>query len=342
MIVDDGTVQPHNFAPDESFQPIGAIADRVVKAAGADIRWDGETITEPGIYSGISLDHYHNKTDLLDGPSVSKSSLKYIGPGHSPKEFWHRWAYNPNRIEPKKSDALDFGKAVHCLLLGDQAFAENFVVRPDQWESWNKKASQEWRNEHEALGFTVLVPEQMDKIARMYEDAKEYPLIKGGILNGRVERSLIWKDPETQIWLKVRPDVIPLDGIYADLKTVGDMSQEFLERQIGPMGYYIQGALTRMGCRALGKPFESFVFLYSSTADTPDTAHAELSEFELDRGEHVVRHGLKLIRQGLDTGEWPGADICDFGSRKIQMKPWDKERIDRWIELQNQNEGEAA
>jgi hypothetical protein len=31
------------------------------------IPWNGQTITQPGVYSGISLDDYHTKTDLFDG-----------------------------------------------------------------------------------------------------------------------------------------------------------------------------------------------------------------------------------------------------------------------------------
>ena len=39
------------------------------------IKWDGNQITTPGMYSGIPLDSYH-RGDICDGASVSSSGLR--------------------------------------------------------------------------------------------------------------------------------------------------------------------------------------------------------------------------------------------------------------------------
>lgn len=325
---------------------VGDIARGLVAGLSMERTWDGtSTITEPGIWSGIPLEAYHTKTDLLDGPSVSKSMLKWIFPFHdgSPKAFWGRWQHNPNRIATKTTAALDFGRAVHCLLLGDEVFRDNFTVRPDTYpdsktgaeKPWNANSNycKDFLAEAASAGLTVLSSEQIERIRRISDDAAKYPLVKAGILNGRVERSLLAKDPKTGIWLRVRPDAMPSDGIFADLKTAGKLDEDFLERQMADAVYYLQGGMTKMVCDLLGIPFETFVLLYVLNDDVPDTAHVEIAQCDIERGERAIRWAFDAIRRGLDTGEWPGARPFNDGTRQLQMKPWDKTRMDNFLDM---------
>lgn len=328
----------------DAFQSIGSIVGKMVGGMKRERAWDGKTITINGVYSGISLDDYHGRRDLLDGPSISKSALKHLIPamGGSPKAFWGRWQFNPDHVEQDTSKALDFGKAAHCLLLGDEVFEERFALRP-------KKApdGREWHHANASCikwvadqkGKTIITLDQYERIRRIHDDAKDYPIIKAGLLNGRIERSMLWKDPETGIWLRARPDALPnADGVYADLKTAGKFDEDFLERQIFDAGYYLQAAITRMVCRGLGMPFETFVLLYVLNDDVPDTAHVEIDQLDIDRGERVVRWCLKTIRHCLDTGEWPGARPFNDGERRIQMKPWAKDRLDNFLDIEDRRE----
>lgn len=300
------------------------------------IKWDGQPISKPGIYSGISLDDYHGRADLLDGPSVSKSPLKHMLPAHggSPKAFWGRWKYNPNHIDESTSPALDFGKAVHCLLLGDEKFSDKFVVRPENYPDYKTKAARDWRDAAVKDGKTVVTDEQIETIRRIATDAADYPLIKVGILNGDIEQTMCWKDEETGIWLKARPDAISADGIYADLKTAGKFDEDFLERQVFDAGYYLQGTITRMVASNLKMPFKTFVLLYVLNDAVPDTTHVELSSFDMDCGERAVRWCLRTIREGLDTGVWNGARPFNGGERPLSMKPWAKGKLENFLALE--------
>ena len=96
----------------------------------------------------------------------------------------------------------------------------------------------------------------------------------------------------------------------------------------------VQAAVTRMVCRQLGIPFETFVFVYVLNDDVPDTAHVEISEFDIDRGEKAVRWCLHTIRECMDKNEWPGARPFYGGERRIQMKTWDKDRLDQFLDSQ--------
>lgn len=333
----------------ETMEPIGDIAERIIAAATQDRMWSGKTITQPGIYAGVSIEDYHEKTDLLDGPSVSKSSLmKMAPPSGNPKQFWAYWAHNPKRIEPEPSKAMDFGKAVHALLLGDEVFRDKFVIRPDEapdGRAWNanNKTSKAWLEEQADADLTVITSEQLEQIKRMADDAAQYELVQLGLLNGRIERSMFWKDPETGIWLKARPDAVPADsGMFADLKTSSSLEAGFLERQFTDLGYYMQAALIRMICRGLGIPFESFTLLYVLSKDYGDTIHRDVSGFALDRGEEVIRYCLRKVRHGLDTGQWDGARTYMREEIPLNLTRWTAENIEFELNRAAKEEREAA
>jgi hypothetical protein len=183
-------------------------------------------------------------------------------------------------------------------------------------------------------GKTIVTPDQIETIRRIAKDAADYPLVKMGILNGEIEQTLCWKDEETGIWLKSRPDAISAEGVYADLKTASKFDEDFLQRQVFDAGYYLQGSIARIVARKLGMPFETFVLVYVLNDDVPDTTHVELSPHDMDRGERTIRWCLKTIREGLDTGIWNGARPFNGGERHLQMKPWDKDRLENFLQLE--------
>lgn len=328
----------------DAMEPIGEAAHRVIDRLAGERAWDGKTISENGTYRGISLADYHGKRDLFDAPSISKSALKWLLPTHggSPKAFWGRWAWNPNRVAVRTTDALDFGRATHARLLGDEDFDAAFAVRSADFKDYKSKAAQEWKAAVIKAGKTPITFEDSERIDRMRADAAEYPLVKLGALDGRIERTMAWKDPETGIWLKARPDAIPAaDGVFADLKTAGKFEEDFLEKQIFDACYYLQAAITRMVCRGLGVPFETFVLIYVLNDDVPDTAHVEVDDFDIERGERAVRWCLRTIRRCIDTGDWPGARPFNEGTRRIQMKTWAKTKTDDFLTRED-NLSEAA
>lgn len=302
------------------------------------IKWDGKQITEPGIYSDIPIEIYHNDPKLLDGPSVSKSSIKHLAPPYgSPKEFWWNYAGNPERLAKPYKKVFEFGHAVHMLLLGEGTFYENFVVRPETvgGKNYNARTKEwvEWFADVRDAGYMVITKEEIEQIKRMADDAQSYHMVKNGILNGHIERSMFWKCPVTGIWLKSRPDVIPTDsGLYADVKTVGKFDREFLRRQWSDMGYYIQGGMIQKICRGLGLPFQGFTLLYTSTEDIPNTAHADAVQEDLDFAEQIIDISLRKIRRGLDKADWPGPVLFSPGSEEIRMNSWAKTQIEKFIQ----------
>lgn len=301
----------------------------------------GMVITEPGIYQNVPIDRYHHDRDLFDGPAVSKSNLSKILPTMegSPKAFWGRWIWNKDRVEPPApTEALIFGRAAHCLMLGDEVFSERFVIRPQKapdGRAWNgnNNSCKEWLAEQSARGLWVLTADQVEMIRRMSVDAAAYPLIQQhGLLNGSVERTLVAKDPKTGIWLKYRPDNMVLDGIHSDLKSVGKMDEDFLRRQWHDNGYFLQAAIGKMVCDLLGIPFHTFVLVFVLKDEVPDTAHVEADMADIDLGERTIRWALDTIKACMETGDWPGARPFGDGTVPIRMKDWSRDRLINFLD----------
>ncbi|EFL88335.1 PD-(D/E)XK nuclease-like domain-containing protein [Ahrensia sp. R2A130] len=311
-----------------------------------DRPWDGLNITAGGMVRNLPMAQYHSNPYLFDDVSVSKSSLANIVPEKgNPKAFWAQWLANPNRIEGKTSDALDFGKSVHTVVLNDGDFGSEYAVRPDEWADWKTQASRDWRVQQQKASKTVLEPKQIPQIMRMYDDARTHPAIQQGILNGKVERTVVSKDATTGIWLKSRPDVISeaVPGMYVDLKTVGKMEQRFISNSICDFGYYLQAGLLKLQCAALDIPFESFTFVFVSTGDVADTQVVDLTDEDILRGEMVARAALDTIARCRDAMDWPGAEISYANDGRVSMNLYSAQRLDAWVETsRSDNLSEAA
>src|SRR5262245_48977134 len=137
--------------------------------------WNGEVITEPGIYSNMPLDHYH-RADVCAGISISSSGLRKIML-ESPAHFWCRAPQNPNRIRGEELPrAFAVGRAMHHLALGEQYFSAIFRRAPTEvytangeprpW-SLTTKMAKEWKAATEQQGFIVIFPAEAEQLRGM-------------------------------------------------------------------------------------------------------------------------------------------------------------------------------
>lgn len=289
-------------------------------------------ITENGCYS-LSLDAYHAQP--CDGPSISSSGLRKIF-RESPAHYWVTSSLNPDRIEEPESAAFVLGRAAHHLLLGEDDFSTLFIARPAKWDSWRTNDAKAWREEQEDEGRTVLLPSQLDQIRGMARALAAHPLVRAGILNGRIEQSLIWKDKDTGVWLKARPDAIPNDsGDYADLKTTVSVRTEALERTLADFNYGQQGALIAEGHRIVfGTPVSSFSLVFVEKDPPWCVRVITLKDDDLARGHRQNMAALKLFATCLRQKQWPGPGRAD--AEYLGIPEWEQKRIDFALEQMEQ------
>ena len=299
----------------------------------AERQWDGLTIREPGCIVGLPIDTYH--TQCTDGPSISSSGLRTIW-AQSPAHFWATSSLNPNRIPQADNEAFNVGRLAHKLLIeGREGLEKDFAIRPSEWSDWRTKEARVWRDARILEGKTVVTEDDLAAVTGMAESLARHPLVKAGILDGRVERSPIWKDEETGVWLKARPDVIPnASGIVADLKTTVSVQTDALEKSLASYGYQVQAALVGMGLKAtLGVQMEDFALVWVEKTAPWCVRVTSLTGADIERGAMQVRASLRTFADCLASGRWPGPGGDRQDAEYLALPSWAAKRIDTELEL---------
>jgi len=315
----------------------------------AAIRWDRNPITRAGVYAGVHIDDYH-RHDVTIRPSVSSSGLRRIwnvdGTG-SPAHFYAYWTGNPNHREGNSDlEWQVFGRATHWLLTGEAGFADQFVIRPDEitvekikdgktapvtykWNA-NRNECRAWLRDHKAAGKTVITEEQFATIKDMAIALGHHPLYRAGAMEGDIERSLIWIDPETGVFCKARPDVIPTDsGDVCDLKTCQSVSYPALQRSLADHGYYRQAAWIADGLKiAAGIEMASFSLIFIEKRFPHCVRVVTLDPQDIARGAEENLIALRAFARCLDSGRWPGPGADHSDGEVLRLSDLQRERID--------------
>lgn len=307
--------------------------------------FDGTAICEPGIYADVPMDRYHGDPTLCSGPSISSTGLRTIL-ADGPASYWIRSHLNPQRlVEPEKAH-FALGRAAHTLILGEAGFAREYAVHPVEYPAkprtkggtpemkpWHRAAEycKAWERERIDAGLTIISPAQLDQIKGMAgilpwqrDQDNRVPesglansaLVAEGLLEGDVERTIAWKDEETGVWLRARPDLIPrADKVVVNLKT---FSRGDPLKAIWDHAYHMSEALVAEGLRAVaGVEAEAFVFVFVETTPPHRVVHAELTAHidpatgeeidPIERGMRANRMAIRTFARCLERREWPAA-----------------------------------
>lgn len=298
-------------------------------------KWNNKSIAMPGIYSGVPITFYHSAKAAIE-LSISSSGLRTIF-NESPKHYWSESVYNPDRIEREETVSLILGRAAHHLLFGEADFRKLFTVRPASvnGEAWhgNKTICKAWLRQQEDAGLTVLTMAQLDQIKGMAKSLAEEPLVRAGILNGGIEQSYFWKDTETGIWLKSRPDANPNDSLdFCDMKTTTSVQWDDLRRTIADYGYNQQGALIGEACQQIHhQPMNSFSLLFIESKPPHCCRIVTLKENDLQLGHEANHAALRTFAKCLKDKHWPGPGGDQQDASFIEMQPYAQKRLARQL-----------
>ena len=302
------------------------------------VEWNGNAITAPGLYSKIPLETYHS-SGICDGPSVSSSGLRKLF-NESPAHFYCDWPGNPDRVEQEDKPHFALGRAVHHLMLGEPFFAKLFAVQPAEYpdsktgelKPWsnNSNHAKAWKGKMLGEGRAVLTFKDVEAIKGMAEALSRHPIVKAGALNGMIERSMFWKDKETGLWIKSRPDSIPGDsGDFVDLKTTISVKWVDLQRAIAEHSYHQQGALVRAAARVvLGIKSPTFTLVFVEKKPPYCVRVVTLKDNDLDRGEHANRAALDAMARCLASKHWHGPGGEREDAENIELPGWAQTQLD--------------
>lgn len=162
------------------------------------------------------------------------------------------WAYHRLNDDHKPTDAMKFGTALHAYLLGTSD-----VVSLPEGESFRSKDNQKWRADQLEAGNIIVSYNDMQLLKRMKEGIEqtslmpEYPDYMEIIEQGTKEQCIEWKDRQTGLMLKAKPDLIPAGTDYlVDLKTAQKADAESFAKEVINYGYHIQTVFYRAAVAA--------------------------------------------------------------------------------------------
>lgn len=293
---------------------------------------------KPGVYAGIPNADYHS------GPGISKSGLDIIR--RSPLHYQHSLTA---RREPTPDQRI--GTLAHALILEPETvwdhYATPFVAPEGALATVDeikerlkglglpiggKKAElaerlfaadpsvvflDDARTLHaETVGDRAIVSAEEMAQAEAIRDAVMAHPAAGKLLApsaGVAELSAYWRDKETAVLCRCRPDFWRHDGTIVDLKTARDASPEGFSSSINSWRYYAQAAFYLDGitaARAAGgvdvPAPRAFVFVAVEKVAPFAVAVYHLDAQSVGIGRREYREDLTTYAQCLSSDVWPG------------------------------------
>jgi hypothetical protein len=232
----------------------------------------------------------------------------------------------PDRYPPKKHD--------------DEKNLWWRETKEDQGNAWSSNADwcRAWTQVAEAFGWTILTPAQIDSIRGMagrlpwQEGIEDCGLANMAIarhaLRGLVEHTIVALDRETGVWLKARPDVVPVDGTEAnDFKTTQAVTDKAIQKTLDDYRYDMQADLTAQCLLgAADIQLTSFALIFAMKG-TPHACRAvEMKPSDLAEAQADNRVAIRTFAHCLDTGRWPGPGGVAGDAAYIERSSFSRER----------------
>lgn len=223
--------------------------------------------------------------------------------------------------EEQTTPALLFGSAQHKMVLEPDEFYQEYAVMPsgiDRRTKAGKEAYEEFlRN---AGDREVITGDQYFQIMEML-DALKTNTPAWELLQGKHEQSFFWKDPETGIMCKVRPDVITTYNgkpYLVDYKTTDSCADGHFESSCKRYGYKFQAGMYTEGM--FQNTFQEYGFAFVAQEKTPPYAsRVYLCDQDfINEGHDQFRTFLGMLKYCQDTGDWygyegPGHEVSILG-----------------------------
>lgn len=267
---------------------------------------------DPGMYEDIPFETY------CKWDAVNSSRLKLIA--KSPLHY--------QCATGADSKALRLGRLIHCGKLESTQLPWRYAVLPPfhlasdnvdkDGNQSRSKATTAYKNQKakflatcEANGREVVTSEEYQEMLDVLLCVDSNPLASL-MLNGegRTELSIIWHDASTGLRCKARIDKENVRHgktvAMTDLKTDKDPGD--FEWSIWNYEYHCQAAWYLGGWKALTGDDIDFRIVAAGKSDPMQARAAAMSQNALAIGQLVNMERLAIVKQCIDSGEWPGYD----------------------------------
>lgn len=230
-----------------------------------------------------------------------------------------RWALDHH--DSGDTPAMVMGRALHMALLEPSLFSATVKVAPDV-DRRTKAGKEAWEAfVTESDGAFILTADQMADVRGMAASVKAHPGCRALVESvGPCEVSLLWRDAETGVMMKNRPDKFLTDhGVLLDVKTARSAEPWAFGSVIKSLGYHRQLAMGLDGLRACGRDVAEAAMVVVENEPPYAAAAYSLDASSEECGRIEYRRSLEAWAKALKTGEFNGyPDSID----PISVPPW--------------------
>lgn len=262
-----------------------------------------KTVYEEGIHS-ITNEQYHASE------GVSRSALWTFK--ELPQKYWYQYL-SGDYERPRETEAYLIGNLVHTALLEPHLIGEQYYEIP-KVNRTTKQGKLDYEAAMAESGGRILVNEMqmrqgLDMVSSLISE--QLDVISGA----QFEKSIYWRDQETGIMCKCRPDILN-DPLCADLKTTDDASPRGFQLSAVKYGYFLQAAMIYEGLKSIGMPFEKFLFICVEKKKPYPVGMYLLDDEALQYGLDLFHSLLRRFKVCQDKNEWPGYGVASLSVPK--------------------------
>ena len=164
-----------------------------------------------GIYVNLSEEAYFGQDRL--------GSTDLVHLHKDPASWWYGSRHNPDRPERERTEAMEFGSALHVLVLeGDAEFEKRCVISP--FEDFRTKEARMWRDEMRINRKIILTEDSARRVRHMAALILNHPEL-GPVLNAGLSEVSVLFTNDQGVKLRARFDKL-LPRFVCDLKSFGD------------------------------------------------------------------------------------------------------------------------
>lgn len=261
-------------------------------------------VYQPGIYD-ITNEEYHKSA------GISRSGLWELK--KSPYHYQQRYLVDSPKSEPTPDMIL--GSLVHKMVLEYNKIWEDFVLKPDDINRRTNAGKIEynlWLSANSSK--MIITQEQYDLAHRMMDSVLSDKTANQLLGDCDMEKSIYFE--HLGVTCKARPDAMK-DGLLIDLKTTNDASYRSFQRSSVDCGYFLQAAMQKQALKALGHPFDNFIFIAVEKKPPFAVVIYIMDDEAIDFGEYQFNLLLQKYMQCYETNFWPS-----YTCKKLLIPSW--------------------
>ena len=206
---------------------------------------------------------------------------------------------------PEQTPAMLLGSAIHTLILEPKLFNKEYVVMPEFSGTGSRAAKEDWLLKNH--GKTALKPDQAATAELVAKAVAKHKTASKLLSLGHAEEAYMWRDADTGILCKCKPDFLREGHIIVDVKSTQDASFNSFQKSIANFDYHLSAAMYLDGVSAVtGDTYDTFVIIAVEKESPFALACYVLDEATIDAGRVEYKNALARLNQCIKAKEYPG------------------------------------